>query len=354
MAALVNMDELPEVTTVLPTFRRPLLLRRAALSAARQEGARVLLRICDNASGDATGDVATQLAAEGCRVDYVRRDHNIGATGNYVEGIRGIETPYFSLLADDDYLLPHFYQQAIDDLTSHPEAMFWVGTTLNVSPDGVVWDARMEQWPRDGLYRGFEGVLSMTGGRAPNWTGIMFRTSVLQSPGFIDPEAGGPADFDCTLRIAARHPFFVRRVPVAVSTLNPVSFSATQPLQSFWPGWLRMLQNVAEMHSLSPAERARVIEALSRDARRMLFRRGIHALVSGRPGFAREAAVALRAFGGAGLRAAALDLVRMGCLVPSARVLLAVAYRALERRLVAARAGLQARHGHLLSGPPPG
>lgn len=352
MAEPVDTHLAPAVTTVLPTYRRPRLLRRAAQSATTQAGARVVLRICDNASADGTGDVAASLADAGHRVEYICRPHNVGATGNYVLGVQGIGTPFFSLLADDDYLLPGFYQKAIEDLDRHPKAMFWVGTTLNVSPSGEVWDARIERWPRDGIYQGLKGVLAMTGGLAPNWTGILFRSEVLARPGFIDPEAGGPADFDCTLRMAARHPFFVRRVPVAVSTLNPSSFSATQPLQAFWPGWQRMLRNVAGFDGLTPAERRRLADALSRDARRMLFRRGIHAMAHGRPDFAQAAAAALREFGGAGLRAPGLDLVRLACRAPGAQPLFASAYRVLERRLVASRSSLQSRHGHLLSGAP--
>lgn len=350
MAATAGIDPMPAVTTVLPTYRRPLLLQRSARSAGSQEDVEVVLRICDNASKDSTSEVVAALADSCFRVDYVRREQNIGAIQNFVEGVRGIETPFFSLLADDDYLLPGFYRQAIEDLSRHPEAMFWVGTTLNVSPDGTVWDARLERWPRDGIYRGIEGVLAMTGGLAPNWTGILFRSGVLSAPGFIDQKAGGPADLDCTLRMAARFPFYVRRVPVAVSMLNPESFSATQPLEAFWPGWQRMLQNMAELEDLSPLERRQVGEALMRDARRMLFRRGINALVHGRSEFARDASTALRQFGGGGLRAAMLDLARLGSLVPGMRSVLAAVYGRLERRIVASRSGLQTRHGHLLLG----
>lgn len=341
----------PEITTIIPTYRRPQLLSRAARSAAVQQGVRVLVRICDNASGDATPQVAEDLAAEGHRLEYISRDQNLGAVANYVASVQDIGTPYFSLLADDDYLLPGFYQRALTALQANPQAMFWVGTTLNVSPEGQIWDARMERWPRDGVYGGIEGVMLMTGGGAPNWTAMVFRTEILRTSGFIDPSIGGPSDLDFTLRMAALHTFIVERVPVAVSTLNPESFSATKPLDAFWPGWERMMDKARTLPGLKHDQAQRLLLALRADARRMLFRRGINALAKGRVEFARHAAEELRQL--SRLRAWMLSI-----LASASRRFhwvqrgIASLYGWVEMAIVSRRRDLQDRHGHLLVSPP--
>ncbi|RNF84269.1 glycosyltransferase family 2 protein [Montanilutibacter psychrotolerans] len=346
------MPTSPLLTTVIPTYRRPQLLRRAILSAIEQDGVEVCVRVCDNASGDGTREVVAGLAAEHPQVAYHCHPQNVGAVANFAFGVRDIQTPFFSLLSDDDYLLPQFYQRALAGLAANPRAMFWVGTTLNVDADGRIWDARMDRWPRDGMYLQPEGAMAMTAGMAPTWIGIVFRREVLEQLDFLDPETLGPSDLDYTLRLAARFPFVVERVPVAVFTLNASSISATQPMAAFWPGWLRMFQKVPRYEGLTDADRDRLLAALKADARRMLFRRGVHALAAGRRDFAREAATALARDCSRRLPAMALRALAGACEhIPGVQSALSWGYRKAEMRIVASRGGLQQRYGHLLRDP---
>ena len=96
----------PLITTVIPTYRRPAMLRRAIASVLNQTFADLRLCIYDNASGDETSDVVEEFRKRDNRVVYVRRPENIGASANFVDGAGRVETPYFSFLPDDDILLP--------------------------------------------------------------------------------------------------------------------------------------------------------------------------------------------------------------------------------------------------------
>ena len=189
----------------------------------------------------------------------------------------------------------------------------------------------------------------MTAGMAPTWTGIVFRREVLEQAGFFDPETLGPADLDYTLRLAARYTYVVEKYPVAVFTLNAQSFSAMQPLSSFWPGWLKMFRNIERLDSLAACDRRRLLEALHTDARRMLFRRGINALAGGRRDFARDAARALAGDHSERACAVLLRVLAFACeRIPGVQPGLTWVYRALERRIVQSRSELQSRYGHLL------
>lgn len=339
----------PEITTVIPTYRRPRLLQRAITSAATQEGVNVRVAVFDNCSGDDTGDIVAALAQRYYQVSYHGHSRNLGGAANFEFGVRSVDTPYFSILSDDDYLLPGFYKRALAGLAAHPEAMFWVGTTLNVDEHGTIWDARVARWPRAGVYLPPEGAIAMTDGMAPTWTGIVFRREVLELAGFIDPETLGPSDLDYTLRLGARFPYLVDQAPVAVFTLNSESFSATQPLSSFWPGWLKMFRNVQALSGLAVADRDQLLAALHVDAQRMLFRRGIYALAAGRRDFACDAAEALAMHYSKHVRAALLRGLASGCVhIPGMQSALTQAYRVLERRIVRSRKELQRRYGHLL------
>lgn len=340
---------LPQITTVIPTYRRPHLLRRAIISALQQETVGVRVRVCDNASGDDTGRMVAGLTQLHPQIEYHCHPQNIGSGANFEFGVRNIETPFFSLLSDDDYLLPGFYQRALAALNANPQAMFWVGITLNVDPEGLIWDARVERWRRDGVFSPPEGALAMTAGMAPAWTGIVFRREVLEQVGFLDPEALSPGDLDYTLRLAARYSYVVEKYPSAVFTLNAQSASATQPLSSFWPGWQKMFRNIEALDMLSVSDRERLLIALHLDARRMLFRRGGNALALGRYEFARDAALALDGDYSESWRANVLRVLAHICeRVPVAQRVLTGIYRAVERRIVRSRQGLQVRYGHLL------
>ncbi|MEO6690522.1 MAG: glycosyltransferase family 2 protein [Dokdonella sp.] len=346
------MQTSPLITTIIPTYRRPALLRRAIESALEQQGASLLVRVLDNASGDATCDVVARLAASDPRIDYVCHAENIGAPANFEFGLRSVTTPFFSIVSDDDYLLPDFYRSALADLDAHPEAMFWAGLTLNVDEQGTIWDARLERWSREGVFLPPEGVLASTHGRAPTWTGILFRREILDCIGTPDWEVLGPADLDFTLKAAASHPFVLRKHPSAVFTLSSASLSATQPLSSFWPGWKKMFRNVEVFEQLDAADREGLLGALHADARRMLFRRGANALAAGRHEFARDAAQALETAYSDRMSACTLRLLAFVCLnVPGAQRLLTGSYRAVERRMVRSRSDLRSRYGHLLRAP---
>lgn len=335
------------ITTLIPTFQRSRLLRRAIMSASTQQSARV--HVLDNASADDTTSVVDELQKTQANIIYTRRSVNIGAAANFADSVNHLTTPYFSLLSDDDYLLPGFYARALAALEAAPNAMFWVGCTLGCGEDGKIWDARVMRWPRDGLYSPPEGVIQMCHGLAPTWTGIVFRTEVLRQSGFIDPRTAGPSDLDFLLRLASRHDFLLERVPVAVFTFNPSSFSATEPLSSFWPGWRQMFANISSNSALAEGDRFQLLDALATDAQRMLFRRGLNAIAARRPGFAADAACVLRAEYGHYIAAGFLDLIRFFATALRGQVIATHVYRFLENRLIQQRGGrLQKQYEHLL------
>jgi glycosyltransferase involved in cell wall biosynthesis len=342
-------DKASMITTVIPTYRRPQLLQRAVKSALEQKGVSVSVRVFDNASGDETADVIARLAVDYPRLHYHCHESNLGAAANFEFGLRSVDTPFFSILSDDDYLLPGFYKQALNDLEQNPAAMFWAGLTLNVDEQGVIWDARIDRWPRDGLFAPPEGLMAMMHGLAPTWTGIVFRREILDHVGFPDKETLGPADLDFSLKAASAHSFVLRKHPSAVFTLNSESFSATQPLSCFWPGWQKMFRNLEMNTEIDEGSKAIALKALHADAKRMLFRRGANALAAGRYAFVRDTAEALRAQYGKRRQPWLLNTLASSCeRFPFVQRFYTGAYRAVEQRLVKSRKGLQQRFGHLL------
>ena len=336
------------VTTIVPTYRRPAMLRRALESVLSQRRDDVIVRVLDNASGDDTEAVVRVVSDSDHRVVYHCHATNIGGVANFEYGLSKVDTEFFSILSDDDYLLPGFYERALAALDANPDAAFWAGTTLHVDEDERVVEARLDHWTSEGRFEGEEGVMNMTRGRAPTWTGIVFRRTVLERFGLPDRDALGPADFDFVLRAAAHYPFIVEKHPSAVFTLNRSSFSAMQPLSSFWPGWVRIAANIRAWNIWDDATRERIAQAIEFDARRMLFRRGIHAVVAGRMDYAGDASAALRSVKGGSARGLLLDALSCFSRLPGTRALMAAAYGWMETRVILQRGDLQSRYGSLL------
>lgn len=340
----------PLISTLIPTYRRPALLRRAILSALAQEGPPLQVCVYDNASGDDTAAVVAELAARDQRVRYHRHERNVGGFQNFQHAIARVDTPLFSILADDDLLLPGFYARATADLAAAPEAALWAGLTVRATPDGTVYDAKNELWPREGLYRPPEGLLRMARGLSPNWTGVVFRREVVENVGLLDQDVGAPSDLDYLLRIAARCPFLLSKAPVAVYLLNPQAFSEQGPFSAFWPGWLHMIEKLATDEALDVATRRSIEQQLNADARRMLLRRGANALARRNYAFAGAAAGVLLKHYSRPLPSALLGLLTALCsrAAPAQRCYTAL-YDAAVKRILARgdRLELQRRYGHL-------
>jgi glycosyltransferase involved in cell wall biosynthesis len=337
------------ITVIIPTYRRPQLLRRAIESVLEQDYADLQVCVYDNHSCDATAQVVSDLARADPRVRYTCHDRNIGGLANFQFGMARVDTPYFSFLSDDDYLLPGFFATAIPALAAAPEAIFWAGLTLRMDADGGFFDATLDKWDREGLFAPPDGVLRLLRGNAPCWAGTVFRRQAIEEIGLLDEAVGGAADLDYMVRAAARHPYIVSKLPAAVFTMHPGSVSETAPFSLFWPGWLKIARNVEEVASMTAPARAQIVEVVHQDARRMLFRRGANALAKADIGFARHCARALREHYGLFAKSLLLRAIATACAsLPLAQQAYTACYRAAERQILRRREGLRANYAGIV------
>ncbi len=101
----------PQITTLLPTFRRPEKLKAAIESVLAQSYPHFRLHVCDNCSGDETADVVRSFQDK--RIHYVCRAENMGFVENFRQAMLDVQTDYFSFLCDDDRLEPSFYEELL-------------------------------------------------------------------------------------------------------------------------------------------------------------------------------------------------------------------------------------------------
>jgi glycosyltransferase involved in cell wall biosynthesis len=289
---LITQGSKPLITTVTPTYRRPELLRRAIRSVLAQTYPHFRLCVYDNASGDETASVVAEFARVDPRVYYHCQPENIGALRNFIYGAERVDTPFFSFLSDDDLLLPAFYETALAGFEKYPEAILSVTPTLQVDDQGNILKVPIAAW-KPGLYRPPKGLRAMLKYKPVTWTGVLFRREVIEKVGMLDEEVGDAADVDFEFRAAARFPVVVSRQPGAIFSFRSAPLSDLLRFQASWPGWEKMIRNLAEDERIPSDARIHAEQALREGPKRELLWCGFASILRRDWAYTHEAAEVL-------------------------------------------------------------
>lgn len=222
----------PLITTIIPTYRRPEFVKCAIRSVLTQTFPYFNVCVYDNASDDETSKVVAEMAKEDVRVRYHCHRMNIGANANFNFGMRQVKTPFFSLLGDDNTLLPHFFEDAIEGLSRYKEAILFAGQSIKINEKGQELGGSVDLW-RPGLIYPPDGLLYIFEKGIPNWESVMFRSVVISSVGLLDPAFGGGADQDFMMRIAREHAFHISKKPYAHFLYHRDSWTNSRGLDDF-------------------------------------------------------------------------------------------------------------------------
>jgi glycosyltransferase involved in cell wall biosynthesis len=319
------------ITAIVPTYRRPRLLRRAIESVLAQTYPHFQVCVYDNASGDETAAVVRTLAKADPRIKYHCHPENIGGLKNFVYGMERVDTPFFSILSDDDVLLPKFYETAMEGFAKYPEALFSSLAGIIMNEKGTVLEIPVLGW-RPGLYNPPEGLLATLKHGYPVWTAILFRREVLEKVGGLDEEVGPESDSDLHLRVSARFPIVISREPGAVVVLHTNSVGWSWHLGKIWPGRLKMVRNLTEDERIPSHVRAYAGQVMTKVLISDLFiRNGFVNLLRGNWDEAFKAAMVLRTHFKLRVRSSLLHMSAWACQhFPSIRYVF-LGLRALRR-----------------------
>jgi len=255
------IDAEPLITVIIPTFRRPTLLRRAIVSVLNQTFSAFQVCVYDDASNDSTQKVVTELAETDSRIKYYCHEQNIGAMENFNYGLKEVDTPFFSFLSDDDLLMPHFFEVAMQSLSSNPDVMFYAGLTIQVEDNKIIGISK--NGGRFGYFPPPDGLLDILDHQLM-WNSIVFRSKVVDCVGLLDIDVGGPADIDFEFRIAAHHPVIISNEPSAIYMQHTQSFYArSSEYRLYLPGFKLIINRMMSDESLSIATRIQIKNRLN-------------------------------------------------------------------------------------------
>lgn len=170
------------ITTIIPTYRRPEILGRAIESVLGQSYGDFKVVVYDNASQDDTESVVMDYASRDARVFYFKNPVNLGPVRNMIQGVMAVETPYYSLLNDDDFLLPGFFERAVRGFSEHPEAMFSCSKTKVVNTANGSVELRNQDW-QEGVYQPRLDLVKKMYSSHFVPTGVLFRREIRDALG---------------------------------------------------------------------------------------------------------------------------------------------------------------------------
>ncbi len=264
------------ITTIITTHNRGILLKRAIHSVLNQTFSDFQICIYDNASDDETETIVKHYTQKDSRIKYHRHEKNIGMMQNYQFAFDRINSPYFHLLSDDDYLLPCFFETALDGLKKFPEAAISACGILQVNEDGDFVASPLTEWKKEGLYGAQEGMLEMVGvHRYPVPTGVLFQTKFAQK---IKPELSSEIqifwDPDYLIQIAARYPIVINKRHCGIYLVHPNSFAFSiysnipdQPsnIEVFLKATSKVLKKIKNNIYLTEKNRSKALRAFKRN-----------------------------------------------------------------------------------------
>jgi len=239
----------PLITTIILTYRRPDLLKKAIQSVLSQTYPHFQVWICDNASQDETAEIVREFVEKDPRVKYVCHEKNLGMMGNYQFGLTLVNTEFFSFLSDDDVLLPNFYETVLQEFDKYPEAGFAAGSTIIMSEKGETARIPLSYWSREGKFDPPEGVLEMIG-KYPVPTSILFRKKVLECAR-IDGENPFLWDCDYLLQIASMFPIVISKKICAIFRQHDSSYSNQQNIACYEEAFGKLVSTIQKKTKLT-------------------------------------------------------------------------------------------------------
>jgi hypothetical protein len=114
----------PTVVSVgVPVFNGERYMAETIDSILGQDVDELELIVSDNASTDATEEIARSYAARDPRVRYVRNKHNLGAARNYNQLVHLARGSYFKWAGYDDLLRPGHLRRCLEVLHAEPDVV---------------------------------------------------------------------------------------------------------------------------------------------------------------------------------------------------------------------------------------
>jgi len=201
----------PLVTVVVPAYNAAQFLREALDSILKQTYDNTEIILLDDASTDATPDIAAEYAGA---ITYIRQPNNLGIYDNVNVGIVRARGDFIATYHADDIYLPTIVERQVSYLNAHEEVGAVFCSDIFIDAEGMEY-ARLTLPPE---VRGekpldyqtvFNAMLTYRNRFLVSPT-MMVRASVHRDVGLYDQtQYHNTSDLEMWLRIARRYPIAI-------------------------------------------------------------------------------------------------------------------------------------------------
>lgn len=124
------------ITIGVPVYNGADLIEECLACLARQTFRDFKVLIFDNASTDATAEIAKGWAARDSRFEHVRQPENVGGVANFRDALLAADSPWFLWRADDDLSADDYVETLYRLATTSPGCKLAASTILSCDLDG--------------------------------------------------------------------------------------------------------------------------------------------------------------------------------------------------------------------------
>jgi glycosyltransferase involved in cell wall biosynthesis len=165
------------ITIGVPVYNGEAFLAQALENLCQQSFGDFRVLIFDNASDDATGEIAARFVKDDRRFSYHRNEENIRAVPNFQAVLRAAESPYFLWRAADDVSDLNYLEVLHGLLEAQPDKDLAVGRVVSLFDGKPVREFRLPDLRRD---HGLRDQYRLLFGAHPSWIYGLFRTAALR------------------------------------------------------------------------------------------------------------------------------------------------------------------------------
>lgn len=228
------------VTAIITTHNRLNLLKRSIDSVFTQTYSNIELIVVDDASTDGTSEYCMQ---QPLRYIFIPKEESKG--GNYArnQGIRAAKGKYIAFLDDDDYWLPTKIEKQVTLIESKDCELVHCGKRIEfIQPNGMVKyvDTLPNPLESGDIKRRILYAITTT------TTNILCKREALFAVGLFDENLKYWQEYELTIRLAQRHPFYFVNESLSVYRVN---LSDKNRLTNQYYEWKDAVKYVHNKHS---------------------------------------------------------------------------------------------------------
>lgn len=228
------------VSAIITTHNRKGLLRRAIESVLSQSYTNIECIVVDDSSNDGTA-----LVCEEYPIQYIYIPPSESRGGNYArnKGIKAAKGEYVAFLDDDDYWLPTKIEKQVKLIEEKGCELVHCGTRLEIiESERVLYQDVLPLRSRSGDMR--KKILFTI---CTTTTNILVSRKALFDIGLFDEELGFWQEYELTIRLAQRAPFYFVNEPLSVYRVDKKD---KQRLTNKYDGWKNAVSYIYQKHKV--------------------------------------------------------------------------------------------------------